>query len=389
MKTKVSSSRGRKPRQRGRVREAVLRLIRSGTLAPGQALPTEQELAMLCRASQPTVNREVRNLMEDGVIALDATGQRVIARAQTGLLERTIAVFTAYDTGIGVIPGKALPAWESNLELAAESHLMAGRWRLWRLPARDLSDTELVQIGRDTPAGALVFADGMGRAMATRVLTALGRAGVQAVVHGSADEYPAHDTVHSDQAQGGRAVARWLAEHGCHRLIVHRRPFAEGEPAWHAARQRGYRQGALDAGLAEPAVMDWPGGMVEADGKLERFQANAALLSESLRKWKNAPRPFGILALSDGEVPTLWAACRRLKLQPGRDVLIAGYDGYWADLMERDWEGEGPSVSTDKRHREMGAALSDLLIKRLSGRLPPAPRHVLVEPQIVVAGQIL
>jgi DNA-binding LacI/PurR family transcriptional regulator len=370
------------------VREAVLRLIRSGALASGQVLPTEQELATLCRASQPTVNREVRSLIKEGVIAVCPDGQRIVARGQAGLLERTIAVFTAYDTGIGVIPGKALPAWESNLELAAESHLMAGRWRLWRLPACDLNDAELVQIGRDTPAGALVFADGMGRAMAMRVLTALGRAGVLAVVHGSADEYPAHDTVHSDQAQGGRTVARWLAEHGCRRLIVNRRLFAEGEPAWHAARQRGYRQGALDAGLTEPAVMDWPEGIVEADGKVERFQANAALLADALRAFKDAPRPFGILALSDGEVPTLWAACRRLELEPGRDVLVAGYDGYWADLMERGWEATPPSLSVDKRHPEMGAAMAHLLKERLAGRLPSEPRHILIEPRIVDAGRV-
>jgi DNA-binding LacI/PurR family transcriptional regulator len=123
--------------------------------------------------------------------------------------------------------------------------------------------------------------------------------------------------------------------------------------------------------------------MVEADGKVERFQANAALLSKSLSKWKNAPRPFGILALSDGHVPALWTACRRLELKPGRDVLIAGYDGYWADLMERGWEATPPSVSTDKRHSEMGVALANLLVERLNGRLPPDPRHLLIEPRII------
>jgi DNA-binding LacI/PurR family transcriptional regulator len=378
-----ASSRGRKPRQRGRVREAVLRLIRSGALPPGQALPTEQELATLCRASQPTVNREIRRLIEEGVISVGADGQRMIGHGSTGLLARTIAVFTAYDRTGSAVPGKVLLAWESNLELAAEEHLMARRWRLWRLPAGDLSDAELAQISHDPPAGALVFADGLGRALATRVLAALSRSGTPAVLHACAEEYPSYDTAQSDHTHGGTSVVRWLAAHGCRRLVAHRRPFADGEPAWHAARQRGYRLGAQESGLPPPVLVETPAGIVEAAGEIRRFQSNAALLAEALHPWKDGPRPFGLLALSDGEVPAWWAACRRLDLHPGRDVLIAGYDGYWADLMERGWEGEPPSVSTDKCHPEMGAALADLLVQRLDGRLPPGSRHVLVEPRIV------
>ena len=385
MDDKAISVRGPKPRQSGRVRDAILRLINSGAFAKGHLLPTEQELAILCRASQPTVNREIKRLVESGIIAINSDGQRVIGGQPSGLLERTIAVFSAYNSNQGMVPGKVLPQWENNLELIAESILMAGRWRPWRFSANDLNDSELSQLSQDTPAGALVFADGLGRVLADRVISALDRARIKTVIHGSSTDYPNHDTVHSNQTKGAAAVARWLASKGCRQLVAVSRSFPEREPVWHVERQRGYRLGAKESGVEAPAILQKPHGVGEAAGKIERFRMNAEHWAKALGAWKQAAKPIGILALSDGDVPALWSACRILNLQPGRDILISGYDGYWADLMERSWEKEPPSVSTDKRHPEMAAALADILIKRVEKveSLISKPIHLRIEPKIL------
>ena len=44
------------------------------------------------------------------------------------------------------------------------------------------------------------------------------------------------------------------------------------------------------------------------------------------------------MAHTDGEAFAIAAACRLCGKQPQRDLMIVGYDAYWPNWLERQWE---------------------------------------------------
>ena len=69
---------------------------------------------------------------------------------------------------------------------------------------------------------------------------------------------------------------------------------------------------------------------------------------------------------------------------PNHDVLLAGYDHYWADVPERQYEATPPVATIDKLNARMGEQLVALLRQRVAGELPDAPQCRLVPPQLIV-----
>ncbi len=373
---------GRRPTQSGRVRERLLGMIAGGQLKPGQLLPTEQELAATCDASQPTVNREIKRMLADGIIALDRNGKRMVALRRGSLLSRTVVVCTNF-AEVEASRSMPLDAWEINLELLTERHLVALGYMSWRVPSRRFSEREIGMLAGDAPCGAVLFADGMDATLIGAIRSAFATAGVSLVMKGSPQDHPGVDLVNSDHEAGGAMAAGWLAKHGCKRLIAQQaRPSSTPLPAWFADRLVGMRRGAVAAGLAKPVPLYDPPGSLGSLGERGRFDAAADLMAKAIKPHIAGPLPLGILALSDGDVPRTWAAVRRLGLQPGRDVLLAGYDGYWEDLLERRWEPTPPSLTVDKRHAEMSAQLARTLDWRLRDRDGAPPRQVLIAPEL-------
>ena len=376
--------RGRRPSQSTLIRERLEGMIDRGELKSGQILPTEQALAAICNVSQPTVNREIKRMLADGILAIDRNGERIIAARRGGLLSRTVVVCTNYaQVETESSRSMSLDAWVINLELMTERHLVALGYMSWRVPSRAFSEREIGMLGRDAPCGAILFADGIDAVVTRAMSGAFASAGVSLVVHGPPQEHPGLDVVNSDHEAGGAMAAGWLAAHGCRRLIAQQTgPSSTPLPRWFAGRLAGMRRGAIEAGLAEPAPLFEPAGIQGSFGQRGRFDAEAELMAEAIRKHLAGPLPLGILALSDGDVPRLWTAVRHLGLRPGHDILVAGYDGYWADLLERQWEPTPPSVSVDKRHAELGEQLAKTLDWRLRDSSGALPRQVLVTPTL-------
>ena len=370
---------GRRPTQSVRVRERLLEMIAGGLLKPGQALPTEMSLAAAFNASQPTVNREIKRMLADGILACGSDGGRIVAQRRGGLLARTVLVCTNL-ADVETTRRAALDAWEVNLELETERRLVELGYLSWRAPIRRFSEREIDLLAGDVPCGAVIFADGMDPALAQTMRAAFATAQVGMVVHGSPEDHPGLDVVTSDHEAGGAAAASWLAARGCRRLVVQQDHSPAPLPGWLRARLAGNRRGAVEGGLAEPASLLQPPEIRGSLGERRLFDAEVLLMTEAIRPHLSGPLPLGILALSDGDVPRTWAAVRRLGLEPGRDILLAGYDGYWSDLLERKWEPTPPSVTVDKRHAVLGQQLAHTLDRRLREDVHAPPRHVLVAP---------
>lgn len=382
--------RGPKPMQSQRFREAVAQAINSGQWPPGFLLPVERDLAARFRMSQPTIHRELGRLIAAGVLSVDADGRRVVSGATSRLMARTIILFTQYEAGLSQLhaPGQVLPQWDSSLELIVQRYLLAAGWRPWCLPATSLSDAELDHLQRDPPVGAVLFATNLPQATRDRLLSAVRRSRTPMAAFASPEECPGCDTIGSDHRAGGRSVVEWMIHHGCRQLVTLARP-DDPEPMWHAQRQLGYREGAALAPGIPLTTIELGDVHGMGDTEAQRLASQARVLMRQLHLLGNGPRPIGVLTLSDGQVPAVWQACRMLGWHPGRDLFVAGYDGYWGDIVERAIEPLPPSVSTDKRHGELGQGLAELLLQRIGRRDAGAPRHVVIPPHLTEPGRIL
>jgi DNA-binding LacI/PurR family transcriptional regulator len=87
---------------------------------------------------------------------------------------------------------------------------------------------------------------------------------------------------------------------------------------------------------------------------------------------------------SDGPVRYAAAACRALGLEPNRDIVLTGYDNYWAGSEEARFEPATPMATVDKRNLKMGEELVRLWWERNQGQLPPEPQTRRIQPELVV-----
>lgn len=375
------NTRGPKPTKRRRAREFILGQMRSGLWPPGHILPAEALLAKQCGVSQPTVHRELRRLLAEGLLDQDAVGHRRIAGTVASLMSRTIILLSRFS--VGQEHDEPVERWAASLDLAVQRLLLTGQWRVYGMQPDRLSDANLAQLAADPPAGVVLMTAEVPPALIRRLASALRRTSIPLVLVGDGHGGVA-DTVRSDQAEGGRLVARWLAAHGCTRLIAMHR--SESGLPWHEQRQLGHHAGAAEAGLPPPARVDIATYPYQSDWAI-RHAAISAWLAERLRPLCIGGGRIGILGLSDGEVPALWTACRQLGLEPGRDVLVSGYDGWWQVLdAERRLEPLPPSVSTDPRQADLAPLVMRTLIERIALGAAPAPRQVTLAPRLIERG---
>ena len=68
-------------------------------------------------------------------------------------------------------------------------------------------------------------------------------------------------------------------------------------------------------------------------------------------------------------------------------MLVVGYDNYWSDVPERQFESAPPAATVDKRNLETGRTLVELLEQRVTGQLSAEPQHRVVEPELLVMEQ--
>ena len=99
------------------------------------------------------------------------------------------------------------------------------------------------------------------------------------------------------------------------------------------------------------------------------------------------PKPAAI-SVSRVQIEEVGLVGQRLGLEPNRDVLIAGYDNYWAECEERVHEPSIPLVTADKRNREMGQAMVEALFERVHNPSAP-PQSRFLAPQIVAVDKNL
>ena len=100
---------------------------------------------------------------------------------------------------------------------------------------------------------------------------------------------------------------------------------------------------------------------------------------------REAPATDAILAVTDPDVLVLASALRELGREPQRDILLVGYDNYLDQAWESALESTRPAATVDKDNLAIGAAMVDLLQRRISGELPAGVQRLRHRSRLVVA----
>lgn len=357
--------------------------IETGVYDRGQALPSGRQLAQEFQADRATVQRAIAALRQQGVVRqvsprVNVVSEHAAPSASRRLVGRTVALVAI--AGRRMLASHRQPGWVEYIGLGALPAIEdAGMHALSFHPAT-LRDEGLASLIQARPFG-VIFSDLLTETGEEQMLAQLGEAGIPYVVYGDNPGLAHCDRVSSDHEHGCYLLTRELIARGRRRILCF---WQDGLTAsWLRLRYRGYERAMREAGIEPLPIADHPA-LNDGVRDTAAFGSATRTLAGHLAEHLLSDAPADALLLSsDGNVPYAAAACRLLRREPNRDVDLAGYDHYWADVPERANDRTPPLLSIDKQNMRMGEELVALLRQRIAGELPEEPQHRLIRPLLI------
>jgi DNA-binding LacI/PurR family transcriptional regulator len=373
----VSSS-----RPRARAVQTLRAWIEEGKLAGGDRLPSELDLAARMGVARVTVRRALQDLEEANLIRQEGRS-RIVTQERPMLLSDAVAVLSDDPT----MPdgSRRSGGFEKYIQIAVLEAIDEAGLHAMLLRAERVAGAYTKKLVSEKPRGAVVLGSAARSPVGREVIRHLLAAKVPVACYGGAGAGNSCDSVASDHERGQYEVVRYLIERGCKRILRVWPALAMQEGMdWLKARDAGYERAVREAGLPclEPICP-----LIPATGlsNQEVFDLHKRIFAGHLAPHLLAAEPVDALAVvSDGPLIAAAAACRLLGKRPQQDVLLAGYDDYWAESYARAYEPTVPLVTVNKRNAAIGRELLDLVLARAAGTLPAEPQRRLVPPELVI-----
>lgn len=367
-----------------RASRGVRHIIEVRGLKGGQRLPSEQALAEMFRVSRTTVRKALDDLSEDGVVRRKQNRGCVVTENPSGtsaLLGRAmIVVNDLLDGPGGTNPGSSSAGIKQGMFDAAERTN-----RTLLMMAVESVDTFMTrELIASRPQGLVMLCWRAYSPEARRIAAVFDQAEIPVAAFGM-DEIPEaverYDRVVSDHESGTRKLLELLARHGRKRVLRLWTP--PEECAWIAAHNRAYEEASWRLGMHVVAPVYAKGIPAQNIGDPAAFEARTRYLAGHLAEHLTSPNPVdAIMVATDSETFHVAAACRLLGRVPGVDVLIVGYDNYWAGAFEREFESAVPFATVDKKNAVIGEELVRLLDQRISGGAASRPQVSCIEQDV-------
>lgn len=355
---------------RARVIHYLRQALAAGVFAPGDQLPSEQELCRQVRVSRTTVRAALQTLEAEHFLNCEGR-RRFISAAHAGSPRKS----TLFTETIAVLDDEVYPEdeascwgeWEVFYHLNREA--VRRNCHTFSFKTGDFTPAKAEHLVREHPLGLILLHQNRTPSEAIRrLLDGCRSAGIPLVRYESdTPECPGADVIASDHRQGCAELTRWLIGQGKKRILRYWRlnSLDPARPSWLVQRDLGYEDAMREAGLEPlPAVeytyydqdrtptrRDFDCRVYEAMGRLYEYQALHG-------------RVDAVVCASDGVTFSVAAACRKLGLKPNRDLWIAGYDNNYYNCPDRMFEETLPLVTADKNNRRLGLALFEQLLRR-------------------------
>ncbi len=325
----------------------------------------------------------MRRLGEEGLIRNAGTRTRVIVGAAPGstapqLLKGAVVLLAGEHFPAAEHGADRAPGWNYQVIYGAIEAIRENGRHTLKINGTVLTDREVHECSASGVAGVVAPRYRSVRERHEVMVRELRAKDIRFVVDADAPEDQSCYRVVPDHEVGAYQLTRYLLEQG-RRRILHMG--LARQQWWFEARLEGYTRAMRDAGLEPmpPAVVAPSPYSLAAEGTAHRFEVvvrhNLAYLAEHLT---SVDRPDAIMCLSDESVSFISAACRLCHLEPGRDILIAGYDNFWQESWGRRYEPTPPVATIDKNNGEIGRQMVQMLITP-----EPAEKCIRVAPTLI------
>ena len=369
------------------------RQIEDGTLKPGDRLPSRAEIRQQHNITQPTIERAQAILEREGLLV--SRERQGVFVAEPPKARKASATPRVASGTLGIVSGNrgAIQAghrqsgWADYITQGVLDACGEGGQHTLFLQPQRLQKEGLEQL-LEHPPGGFIFPwlhDREDNDLTHEILEAIRGSGQPIVVFGSVSDYADFDRVVCDHEAGCYELTRWLIGQGCRRILPFWTPVQPGR-GWLVERLAGYRRAMNEAGLEPLPICEFSNDNFSAslDDPRAHFERNVRYRTGHLAEFLGREqRCDAILTASDGDVPPTAAACRALGYQPNVDVLIAGYDNYWRDLPDLEFEPTIPIATVDKHNWRVGRELVELLLARIAGGLQDPPELRMVQPKLL------
>jgi len=382
-----SSFPGLQTAKQQRVAASLMELFARSSMPDGQ-LPGERELAGRLGVSRRTLRTVLRWFEQRGQVrTVPFHGRQARASHSQSTLSDTVCL-------LGDIPADSIPSIVRadghfhTVQYAAAARLRESDFHTLILQVDRMTPERVARLVSDRPAGVVLFQH-FASAPATRALAEQFRAAhIPFVVHSDDKKLSGFDFVCSDHDDGAYRLTNHLIGRGCKRILRCWLVPADIplEAPWLKAKTRSSERALRDAGLEVLPLIEARCGMSEPNlPPRESFEHGVRLAAGYLMDYLQHGKTIdAIMAPSDYEGLCMAAACRKFGLDPGKDILVSGYDNCWADLEARQFETIPPCATVDKKNAEIGAELIHLLTERIHGTLPPEPQGRVIQPNLVI-----
>ncbi len=364
--------------------------IQEGKLRYHERLPSERDLSDRLNMPRHIVRAAAQQLEEDGWITTRGRRRYIsrsfeaesafstVSESVTVLVEPPVMSLSRISAGHG---------W--YIKVGVTEALGNARVNILNIDPHLLDDQRIERLIRERPRGIIAFRDEFAHQSRLEYLHRFRDAGIPMTIYGYGPEHKPFDTIESDQVHGSYLVTKYLIDKGC-RKILRYWDLREGTgeyPDWLKLRDEGYLKAVREGGIEaiEPVHSQQPHFESHEQPGFDAWVKYTA--GNMVRAFHTHPDIDGVLGVSDSVTFPLAAACRLFNKLPNRDIMIAGYDNYWRDIPERKLEQTRPLATVDKRNKEMGWALVELLMKRINGGFDDKPQHHLLEPRLVITSE--
>lgn len=351
---------------------SLRRLIEGGHLPEGQRLPAEREIAKGLRMTRHAVRNALDAATRQGLIEFQSQRiRRVPMRKAQALLSSTVAVVSQLDWTEHplLMQGTDRAVLLQTIRAAEESDRC-----VLTIAPNVLMEQGLERIIDPRPTGIVLLGS---TPCCVELAPRLQATGVPLVVRSEAGWSRGMDRVYSDHVTGGAVLTQHLLDHGRRRILrVWKR--STKSPPWLLDRDTGHEKVLQEADI-QPIPPIWIS-LVETAAVSEE---SVALMTGLLLPYVQTDRPIDALMLaSDTMARTAASAIRRLGKEPGRDIVIAGYDHLHFD-QEMNTVADVLFATVDKRDEAIGRALIETLTQRVAGELGDEPVDRPIRPELI------
>ncbi len=357
--------------------KALKSWLEEGRWEVGDQLPPEPDLARDVSVSRGTLRVALKQLEAEGWLAANRGSGRIVIRKPkpTAKAYSGTVIFAR-------IPGPEVADHESLIEHGITQQFLESKVHVLSVNVSHVEDDDLKRLADGKPLGVVTMHRVGERPEGQRLLHGLADLGCRVVAMGDSPALQRFDRVVSDHEAGGYEETRQLLAMGKQRIVR----LTDTQPDayyWAAARRRGYERAMADAGLTPEADIRIDERMPASVDSAEAFTKCARRIAGCLiPHMQRDGHADGLLLDTDLQAFYVAAALRMFGLEPGQDVLLAGYDNYWATSPLRRFEPVGPSLTVDKHEKQMGQAMVRVLLDRLEG-MGNGPRRTLVAPELI------